>query len=71
MLLCLYYVYEKSAKKSNELAGVVEELRDVFEFSGGGNLPIRLHDTRWITHKRVLQRILDRYRAYVHHLAFG
>ena len=70
MLLRLYYVYEKSAKKSNELAGVVEELRGVFEFSGGGNLPIRSHGTRWITHKRrALQRILDQYGAYVHHLS--
>ena len=55
-------------KKSQELAGFVEELRGVFEFPGGGDLPIRAYSTRWITHKRrALQRILDRYGAYVHH----
>ena len=40
MLLCLYYLYEKSPKKSRELASIVEDLRGAFEFPKGGNLPI-------------------------------
>lgn len=35
----------------------------------GGALPVRCHGTRWITHKRkALQRVLDRYGAYIAHL---
>ena len=69
MLLCLYYLYEKSPKKSRELASIVEDLRRAFEFPKGGNLPIWCQGTRWITHKRkALQRVLDCYGAYIVHL---
>ena len=61
MLLRLFYIYEKSPKKSRELANV-DDLRCVFEFPKGGHLPVRSHGTRWVTHKRkALQRVLDRY----------
>ena len=33
MLLRLYYLYEKSAKKSRELLDIVEDLREVYNFS--------------------------------------
>lgn len=69
MLLRLFYIYEKSPKKSHELANIVDDLRCIFEFPSGGNLPVRSHGTRWITHKRkALLRVLDRYGAYIHHL---
>ena len=69
MLLRLYYIYEKSSKKSRELADIVQDLREVYEFPKGGDLPIRCHRTRWIAFKRkALQRILDRYGAYIAHL---
>ena len=69
MLLRLYYLYEKTPKKSRELASIVEDLKGAFEFPNGGNLPIRCQETRWIIHKRkALQRMLDRYGAYIVHL---
>ena len=33
-------------------------------------IPVRSHGARWITHKgKALQRVLDRYGAYIHHLS--
>ena len=70
MLLRLYYLYNKSPKKSRELSDLVDDLKEVFEFPEGGNLPVRAHGSRWITYKwRALQRVVDRYGAYLSHLA--
>ena len=70
MLLRLFYIYKKSPKKSHELANTVDDLRFVFEFPKGGHLPVRSHGTRWVSPKRkALQRVLDRYGAYIHHLS--
>ena len=69
MLLRLYYVYEKSPKKSKVLNNIVDDLKEVFHLPKGGNLPVRSQGTRWITHKRkALQRVLDRYGTYIAHL---
>ena len=69
LLLCLYYLYEKSQKKTRELEGIVEDLKEVFELPRGGKTPIRSHGSRWITHKRkALQRVVDRFGAYRNHL---
>lgn len=65
MLLRLYYLYSKSPKKSRELPDIVENLKEVFDFPKGGNVPVRSQGSRWINHKRkVLQRFVDRYGAY-------
>ena len=32
-------------------------------------MPIRSHGSRWITHKRKALRVVDRFGAYVNHLA--
>ena len=70
MLLRLYYLYAKSPKKSRELCDIVEGLREVWELSAGGNLPVRSQGSRWITHKRkAMQRIVDRYGPYLNHLS--
>lgn len=70
MLLRLYYIYEKSAKKSRELENIVTDLGEAFDLVKGGNRPIRSCGTRWITHKRrALQRVVDRYGAYIAHLS--
>ena len=62
MLLKLFSIYSKSPKKSRELF-------EVFDFPKGGDLPIRSQGTRWITHKRrALQRVIDRFGAYIGHL---
>ena len=71
MLLRVYYLYEKSPKKCRELSDLVDDLKQVFEFpDDGGNLPVRAHGSRWISFKRkALQRVVDRYGAYLTHLA--
>lgn len=70
MLLRLYYLYEKSAKKSRELLDIVEDLREVYDFSQGGDLPVRAQGSRWISYKcRALQRVIDRFGAYLSHLS--
>ena len=70
VLLRLYYIYEKSPKKSRELADIVENLKEVFEFPKGGCSPLRSHGSRWITHKRkALQRVIDRFGSYLLHLS--
>ena len=69
MLLRLYYLYSKSPKKSRELCDIVEDLKEVWELSAGGNIPVRSQGSRWICHKRkALQRVIDRYGAYLNHL---
>ena len=69
MLLRLFYLYEKSPKKTRELEEVVKDLKEVYEFPIGGNKPVRSQGSRWISHKRkALQRVVDRYGAYISHL---
>ena len=69
MLLRLYYLYQNSPKKSQELASIVSDLKEVFSLPKGGALPVRCQGTRWITHKRkALQRVIDRFGAYIAHL---
>lgn len=51
MMLRLYYLYEKSPKRCRELADIVEDIREIFEFPDGGNLPVRAQGSRWISFK--------------------
>jgi len=70
MLVRLYYLYEKSPKKCRDLSDLVGDLKEVYELPEGGNLPVRASGSRWITYKRkALQRVVDRYGAYLNHLA--
>jgi hypothetical protein len=69
MLLRIYYIYEKSPKKSRELSTIADDLKEVYELPKGGNVPIRAQGSRWITHKRkAMQRIVDRFGIYISHL---
>ena len=69
MLLRVYYLYAKSPKKSCELTDLVYILEGVWEIPEGGDLPIRSQGTRWIDHKRkALQRLVDRFSAYLSHI---
>ena len=53
--------------KTRELASIVENLKEAFDFPGRGN--VWSQGSRWINHKRrVLQRMTDRYGAYMSHL---
>jgi hypothetical protein len=70
MLLTLYFLYEKSPKKTRELEGIVEDVKEVFELPKGGNKPVRSQGSRWINHKRkALLRVVDQYGVYINHLA--
>ena len=63
-------LYAKSPKKSRELFDIVEDLKEVWELSAGGNMPVTSQGSRWICHKRkALQRVVDRYGAYLNHLS--
>ena len=65
----LFWSYQNSPKKSQELASIVSDLKEVFSLPKGGALPVRCQGTRWITHKRkALQRVIDRFGAYIAHL---
>ena len=60
MLLRLYYLYEKSPKKSCDLSDFVGDLKEVYKLPEGGNLPVRASGSRWITHKqKALQQMVD------------
>ena len=42
----------------------------MFAFPKSGDLPVRAQGSRWISHKRkALQRVVDRYGAYINHLS--
>jgi len=51
MLPRLYYLYEKSPKKVQELKSIVEDLKEVFDFRENGYLPVRAQGLRWLNHK--------------------
>ena len=69
VLLCLYYLYAKSPKKSREKANIVEDLKEVWELSGRGDLPVRSEGSLWSNHKcKALQRLVDRYGAFLNHM---
>ena len=64
MLLKLYSIYSKSSKKTRELCDTIDNLKEIFEFPQGGDIPVRAQGTRWITHKRkAMQRVVDRFGA--------
>ena len=42
LLLRLYYLYEKSLKKTHELASIVEDFKEAFNFPGSGMFPYDL-----------------------------
>ena len=73
LLLQVYYLYEKSPKKCQELSEVVSELSACLEPTDmpreGGNKPLRACGTRFVTHKvAAMGRLIDRYGAYLGHL---
>ena len=72
LLLKMYYLYENSPKKCRELQDVVKSLKASFdegEVPKGGTRPLRAHGTRFVSHKiEALNRMIDRYGAYMNHL---
>ena len=52
-----------------EQADIVEDIKEVWEFSAGGDKPVRSQSSCWISHKRkALQRLVDRYGGYLNHV---
>ena len=75
MLMCAYYLYEKSPKKCHELDEVVASLRQCLEEDempsahSRGNRPLRACGTRFVSHKvAAINRFIERYGAYINHL---
>lgn len=70
MLLHLYFLYEKSPKKCNEIKEVVENLKMCLEESEMPNKhgikPSRACATRCVCHK--VNRSIERYGVYLAHL---
>ena len=72
-LLQIYYVNEKSPKKCKELEEIVVELKGCLEPTvmpkEGGTRPLRASGTRFVSYKvAALNRIIDRFGAYISHL---
>ena len=62
----LYYMYEKSSKKTRELKELFEVLNDIFIFENQEVKPHRATGTRWIAHKlKALQNYIDKFGLYV------
>ena len=72
-LMRAYYLYAKSPKKCRDLQVVVEELKCCLTSSTfptkRGSKPLRACGTRFIAHKvAAMERMLDRFGAYICHL---
>jgi hypothetical protein len=66
MLLKIYYLYEKSCKKFQELKEVAEEMSATFEFDETGVKPIRACGKRWIDHEtKAMQRVVGKFGVYM------
>ena len=51
------------------VAGIIEDLKEVFSFPKSSNLPVHCQGTRWVSYKgKAIQRVVDRYGAYIAHL---
>ena len=58
MLLCLYYLYEKSPKKCIELESLCADLKECLEFDKDGIRPVRACGTRWVSNKvKAMKRV--------------
>lgn len=72
MLLCLYYLYEKSPKKCGQPEEIIDQLKECLlaDCACKGKRPIRASGSRWTAHKLgAMKRILSNFGAYTNHLA--
>ena len=68
-LMNLYYLYEKSSKKTREIKDLYDMLKEILEFQNGVVKPHRAAGTRWIAHKlSALDNMLDKFGLYLSHL---
>ena len=65
----LYYMYEKSSKKLQELKKLFGILNEVYVFENQEVKPHRATGTRWIAHKlKSLKNYIDKFGLYIHHI---
>ena len=65
----LYYMYEKSSKKTRELKELFSILNEVYVFENQEVKPHRATGTRWIAHKlKSLKNYIDKFGLYIHHI---
>lgn len=68
-LLHLYYLYEKSSKKTRELKLLYQEMKDIYNIEGNGIKPVRASGTRWVEHKlNAMTRLVEKFGVYTQHL---
>ena len=68
-LMHLYYLYEKSSKKTGELKVLFDELKETYEIDGKGVVPIQATGTCWVDHKlKVMSCLVSNFRVYMQHL---
>ena len=66
----LYYIYERSPKKCQQLKEIITHLKGCLSIDEGGVKPVRASGSRWIGHKwRAMKHILSKFGAYTNHLA--
>ena len=68
--LCnLFYMYEKSSKKTRGIKALPAVSKEVLEFENNVVKPHRAAGTRWISHKLLaLNNMFDKYGLYMMHL---
>ena len=65
-LVPLYYLYAKPPKNSHELTDIVEDLKEVWEFLGGGNPPVISEGSHWINHNlETLPHLVEKYSTFL------
>ena len=68
-LMHLYYLYEKSSKKTCELKVLFDELKEVCEIDGKVLKPIQVVRTHWVDHKlKVMSCLISNFGVYMQHL---
>ena len=64
----LFYMYEKSSKKTRELKELHVVLKEILEFENDVIKPHRAAGTRWISHKLLaLENMLGKFGLYMTH----
>ena len=59
-LMNLYYRYEKSSKKTQEIRNLHDTFKEILEFENGVVKPHRASRTHWIAHKvTALDNMID------------
>ena len=68
-LMNLYYRYEKSSKKTQEIRNLHDTFKEILEFENGVMKPHRASRTHWIAHKvTALDNMIDKLGMYLAHM---